>query len=167
MSDFFSVKTAANLFLKLLKYFKDKITKFFFYKAYELSSLQHAFMSLDKTWKDLGPIQYLIHVNYAHNPISKNGNYIAIKSKNKDDKFYKIAICVTLSSKNINFQQSVVGYNIGEEPTIIALDGLPKIRMYYTEKDWAIYSEFQAIETSLYEIFKINEPSQTLSPRHQ
>ena len=162
MSDFFSVKTAANLFLKLLKHFKDKITKFFFYKAYELSRVEHAFMNLDKTWKDLGPIQYLIHINYAHNPISKNGNYIAIKSKNKDEKFYKIEMCVTLSSRNFGFQQSVVGYNIGKEPTIISLDGLPNISMYFTDKDWEVYSEYQAIETSLHAIFKIDAKSQNL-----
>lgn len=162
MSDFFSVKTTFSFFVKAFKHFKDKITKFFFCRAYEFSRLQHAFMNLDKTWKDLGPIQYLIHVNYAHNPISKNGNYITIKSKNKDDKFYKIVICVTLSSKNINFQQSVFAYNVWKEPTIIALDGLPEISMYYTEKDCKIYSEFQTIEISLYEIFKINEPSHNL-----
>ena len=163
MSDLFSVKIAVNLFPKVLKHFKDKITKFFFYKAYELSRVHHAFMNLDKMWKDLGPIQYLIQINYAHNPISKNGNYIVVKSQNKDDKFYKIAVCVTLNSKNIKFQQTVVAYNIGEEPTIIALDGLPKMRMYYSEEYGLFYSEYENIETSLYEIFKINEPSQNLT----
>jgi len=85
MSDFFSVKTAANLFLKLLKHFKDKITKFFCYKAYELSRVQHAIMRLDKAWNNLGPIQYLVHIDDANYTISKNGNYIAIRAKNTDD----------------------------------------------------------------------------------
>lgn len=165
MSDFFSVKTVANLFLKFWKHFKDKITKFFCYKAYELSRVQHALMNLDKKWQNLGPIQYLVHIDYAHNPISKNGNYIAIKSKNKNDKFCKMTICVTLNSKDIKFQQTVVAYNIGEEPTIVALDGLPKIRMYYSEENSLFYSEYQSIETSLYEIFTIDEPSQNLIQR--
>lgn len=103
MSDLFSFKTLLNLLVSLWKYFKDKITKFFFYQAYELSRVRHAFMNLDKKWQNLGPIQYLIHINNAHNAISKHGNYIAIKSKNKDDEFYKITICATLNSKDIKF----------------------------------------------------------------
>ncbi len=165
MSDCFSAKTILNLvklFFKLWKYFEDKITKFLFYKAYELSRVHHAFMNLDKAWKDLGPVQYLVHIDDAHNPISKNGNYIVIRAKNKDDKFFKVTICVTLDSEDIKFQQTVVAYNIEEKPTIISLDGLPKLKMYYSEENSLFYSEYKTIETSLHEVFKLNEPNQNL-----
>lgn len=121
-----AVKGAVSAIWNLLKKPLDFASQLVFRAAYEVSTAHRSHRDMETLWRGRLGDDLAYHVNWRKVFLGKEQQTCTLWLKAKEGKsFSRVTLCVTASLEKLRYQSSVVLYDVGERPIVVAIPSIP------------------------------------------